>query len=46
MKGELTKYAYEEEPDLIEAYREDFDAGRVHFVYDEDEKAWRKVTTG
>jgi hypothetical protein len=45
MDGELTNYKYEQEEEMIEAHREEFDAGRVHFVFDESKSRWRKVVT-
>lgn len=45
MDGELTDYKYDQEAEMIEANREDFDEGRVHFVYDELAARWRKVVT-
>lgn len=46
MKGELTKYTYDQEAEMIAAEQEDFDAGRVHFVYDEEKGFWRRVISG
>lgn len=46
MKGDLTSYRYEQELEMIAVEQEDFDAGRVHFVYDEAKGFWRRVYTG
>lgn len=45
MEGELTEYRYEQEAEMVAAHQEDFDAGRVHFRFDEKAARWRKVTT-
>lgn len=44
-KGELTDYTYEQEAELIEANREAYEAGEVHFIFDEVSERWRKVVT-
>lgn len=41
--GELTDYKYHQEQELIDANREDYDAGRVHFRYDDAKGRWRKL---
>jgi hypothetical protein len=45
MDGELTDYKYDQEAEMIAAHQEDFDAGRVHFAFDELKARWRKVAT-
>lgn len=45
MEGELTEYRYDQEAEMVDAHRDDFEAGRVHFVFDSEADRWRKVVT-
>jgi hypothetical protein len=45
MQGELTSYTYDQEAEMVAARQEDYDKGRVYFVYDETAGFWRKVET-
>lgn len=45
MEGELTKYRYEDEAKMVAEHQKDYDAGRVHFRFDEEKGRWRKFTS-